>query len=191
MGGCACGCGCGSRMLCQVSSRPVTKAGKTRDLLGRIGETNSTHRMPEGPLITTAERSISALVRTLRRQNGADEYKVAALEELTEVKFRSAQASQDSVSASACQRFSLSACQRLGVCVSACQRQRVSVSVSASASAPQPRGARACIWGRGQGERGSRSFFRLSEQRGSPSAQFHLLGRSVSCGDANSALPNP
>ena len=48
------------------------------------GEEKAT-RMPEGPLITTAERSLPALVRTLRRggsNKGADTFKMIALEEL-------------------------------------------------------------------------------------------------------------
>ena len=51
-----------------VSARPITKAAKTRELLALVGQRERGIAMPRGPLITTSERSMEALVRSLRRR---------------------------------------------------------------------------------------------------------------------------
>lgn len=63
-----------------LSARPITKAAKTRDMLAQVGQKESGFEMPSGPLITTSERSLQALVRSFRRKgNGADQFKLSAL----------------------------------------------------------------------------------------------------------------
>ena len=49
-----------------VSARPITKAAKTREMLAQIGDRESTCFMPHGPLVTTSERSLTALMRSFR-----------------------------------------------------------------------------------------------------------------------------
>jgi phosphatidate phosphatase LPIN len=74
-------------LIIYLSARPITKADKTRELLHTLGTTGanpSSVRMPDGPLITTAERTFTALVRTLRSSGGkgADAFKLLALQEI-------------------------------------------------------------------------------------------------------------
>ena len=67
-----------------VSARPITKAAKTREMLALVGQKESGFEMPRGPLITTSERSVQALVRSFRRRGGgADEFKMGALLDIT------------------------------------------------------------------------------------------------------------
>ena len=63
-----------------LSARPITKAAKTREMLAQVGQKESGFEMPSGPLITTSERSLEALVRSFRRKgSGADQFKLSAL----------------------------------------------------------------------------------------------------------------
>lgn len=82
-----CGLADCSYLVMYLSARPITKADKTRELLRVIGTRGEgdAARMPDGPLITTAERSLPALVRALRiggSGRGADSFKLAALDEV-------------------------------------------------------------------------------------------------------------
>jgi phosphatidate phosphatase PAH1 len=66
-----------------VSARPITKAAKTREMLAMVGRQEGGFEMPRGPLITTSERSLAALVRSFRRRGGgADDFKVGALNDI-------------------------------------------------------------------------------------------------------------
>jgi len=74
--------------LLYVSARPITKAARTRELLATLRSADCPAALPPGPLITTAERTLPALVRTLQRQagtGGADAFKIAALQDVAGV----------------------------------------------------------------------------------------------------------
>uniref|UniRef100_A0A7S0H9J4 PDZ domain-containing protein n=1 Tax=Hanusia phi TaxID=3032 RepID=A0A7S0H9J4_9CRYP len=68
-----------------LSARPISKASKMRDFLKRFVTADGEHRLPTGPLITTTDRTLQSLVKSLRSESEITNFKMHVLQDIVQV----------------------------------------------------------------------------------------------------------
>eukprot|EP00960_Hanusia_phi_P036146 752166-Hanusia_phi.AAC.4 len=68
-----------------LSARPISKASKMRDFLKRFVTADGEHRLPTGPLITTTDRTLQSLVKSLRSESEITNFKMHVLQDIVQI----------------------------------------------------------------------------------------------------------
>jgi len=68
-----------------LSAKPISKASRMRDFLKRFTTPDGQHHLPTGPLITATDRTLQALVKSLRSENELSNFKTHVLQDIVQV----------------------------------------------------------------------------------------------------------